>query len=230
MIDRPAFARPPAAQLTDEQMLEAARLVVVGELARDVAHELNNPLFAILGLVELLLSDAEPGSRLAQRLALIQKTGLDMKQIVHTLQDFARSRSTEIEVVPLAEIAARAADISRRTSATKDVEVVVDPGHSPVLVSCNPSQLVPVLLGLITKATRTLPLGGTVSVAVESDGRFATAHVAAAGEQIEPASLDDGLGISVDRAAIEACGGSLAQRNGTQFSVHLPLHVQELAA
>src|SRR3954447_13882437 len=218
------FARPESTQLTDEQVLEAARLVVVGELARDVAHELNNPLFAILGLVELLLSDADPDSRLGQRLALIQKTGLEMKQIVHGLQDFARGASTEIEILPLGDIARRAAEIARRTSAVKDVELVVDAGPGQALVECNPSQVVPVLVDLITKATRSLPLGGTVSIAVETEGRSAVAHVAAAGTEVEPARLDVGIGLSVDRAALEAVGGSLTQRNGTQFSVRLPLH------
>jgi signal transduction histidine kinase len=230
MFEAAPFARPEPAGLTDEQVLAAARLVVVGELARDVAHELNNPLFAILGLVELLLSDADPESRLGQRLALIQKTGLEMKAIVHGLQDFARSGSNGVEIVSLGEIAGRAVEIARRASAAKDVELVVDPGPGSALVECDPAQVVPVLLDLITKATRSLPLGGTVSVAVESDGRSAIAHVAASGTQVEPARLDTGVGLGIDRAALEAVGGSLTQRDGTRFSVRLPLHAERLAA
>jgi signal transduction histidine kinase len=230
MFEAAPLARPEPTGLTDEQMLAAARLVVVGELARDVAHELNNPLFAILGLVELLLSSTEPGSRVEQRLALIQKTGLEMKEIVHNLLDFARGSSNGVEVVTLGEIARRAAEIARRASAAKDVELVVDPGPAGALVECDPAQVAPVLLDLITKATRSLPNGGTVSVTVETDGRSAIAQVTASGTKVEPARLDAGVGLSVDRAALEAVGGSLTQRDGTQFSVRLPLHAERLAA
>jgi signal transduction histidine kinase len=228
MIDRPHLTVPEPARLTDDQLLEAARLVVVGELAGDVAHELNNPLFAILGLAELLLNDAEPGSRLAHRLELIQQTGLEMKQIVRSLLDFARDRSSEITVLTLPEIADRAVAVARRASSAKDVELVLDPGTGAALVQCNASRLVPIFVDLITKATRSLPHGGTVSIEFDSDGSSATAHVSAAGDEVE-LSLGAGLGLSIDRAAVEACGGTLAHRD-MRFSLRLPLHHEERLA
>jgi signal transduction histidine kinase len=230
MFEAAPPARPETAPLTDEQLLAAARLVVVGELARDVAHELNNPLFAILGLVELLLGDADPSSRLGQRLGLIQKTGLEMKQIVHSLLDFARGASTGPQVVALGEVAESAVGVARRASAAKDVELVVEPGPAGAVVECDPAQVIPVLVDLIVKATRSLPLGGNVAVTVETDGRSAIAHVTASGPQVEPVRLDTGVGLGIARAAAESLGGSIAQRDGTRFSLLLPLHAERLAA
>ena len=47
-----------------------------------LAHEINNPLFAILGLTELLIAEAEPGSRMRERLELIHTSALEIKEIV----------------------------------------------------------------------------------------------------------------------------------------------------
>jgi signal transduction histidine kinase len=55
-----------------------------GDLER-VAHQLNNPLFAIIGVVELLLTEAEPGSETYEQLKLIERTGNDMREIVRSL-------------------------------------------------------------------------------------------------------------------------------------------------
>ena len=44
-----------------------------------LAHEINNPLFAILGLTELLLAEAEQGSRTRERLELIEVCAIEIK-------------------------------------------------------------------------------------------------------------------------------------------------------
>ena len=46
-----------------QQLVQSGKLAAIGELAAGVAHEINNPLFAILGLTEFLLKEAEPGSK-----------------------------------------------------------------------------------------------------------------------------------------------------------------------
>ncbi len=53
----------------ERQLVQSGKLAAIGELASGVAHEINNPLFAILGLVEFLLRDAEPGTKAHERLS-----------------------------------------------------------------------------------------------------------------------------------------------------------------
>jgi signal transduction histidine kinase len=52
-----------------------------------LAHEINNPLFAILGLTELLLAEADEGSRLRRRLELIHDSALEIKEIVRSVAE-----------------------------------------------------------------------------------------------------------------------------------------------
>src|SRR4029450_13248573 len=70
----PFFGADPATPET-EALLEAGRLSTLGELVRGVAHEINNPLFGMLGLVDLLLADLEPGSPEHNRLRLAKQSG-----------------------------------------------------------------------------------------------------------------------------------------------------------
>ena len=88
----------------DQQLVQSGKLAAIGELAAGVAHEINNPLFAILGLTEFLLKEAEPGSKAHQRLVLIQQTGLEIKEIVRALLDFARENAEERHIVKLDDV------------------------------------------------------------------------------------------------------------------------------
>ena len=59
---------PEASTSEPEALLEAGRLTGLGELVRGFAHEINNPLFGMLGLVELLMREIEPGTKAHERL------------------------------------------------------------------------------------------------------------------------------------------------------------------
>src|SRR6266571_1737453 len=69
-----ALPLPPGSELSTsdrEALLEAGRLTGLGELVRGFAHEINNPLFGMLGLVELLLREIEPGTKAHEHLSLV---------------------------------------------------------------------------------------------------------------------------------------------------------------
>jgi signal transduction histidine kinase len=65
----------------------------IGDLA-DLVHELNNPLFAILGHIEFALRDAEPGSEIEERMRIIQRTGFEIKEILRSTLEASRRRAS----------------------------------------------------------------------------------------------------------------------------------------
>ena len=231
-----------------QQLVQSGKLAAIGELAAGVAHEINNPLFAILGLTEFLLKESEPGSKAHQRLELIQQTGLEIKEIVRALLDFARENAEERHEVALDDVVRSTVDLVRRTNAHKGVEIADTYEDAGALVYASPNQLKQIFLNLIANARQAMPNGGTVAVDVRTEGGFAVATVSDDGPGIEADVLGrifepffttkrntggTGLGLSVSIGIAEAHGGSLTASSelgrGAQFSLRLPLCDEELA-
>ena len=225
--------------LRHELLVQSGKLAAIGELAAGAAHEINNPLFAILGLTEFLLKEAEPGSKARQRLELIQQTGLEIKEIVRALLDFARENAEERHEVALDDVVRSTVDLVRRTNAHKGVELLDTYEDAGALVYASPNQLKQIFLNLIANARQAMPNGGTVTVDVRTEGGFAVATVSDDGPGIEADVLSrifepffttkrntggTGLGLSVSIGIAEAHGGALTAllRGRTRRAVHPP--------
>jgi signal transduction histidine kinase len=79
----------------ERELLPLVRAAALGDLAADVAHDVANPLFGVLGLVDLLLEDASPGTHDEVRLRLVSQSALEMKATLASLLDFARPTASE---------------------------------------------------------------------------------------------------------------------------------------
>ena len=227
----------------ERQLVQSGKLAAIGELAAGVAHEVNNPLFAILGLVEFLLKDAEAGTKSHERLQLIQSTALEIKEIVRSLLDFARESSNEVAVVDLGEVIRETVKLLEKTTAGHGVEIVEQFADGPFLVDGSSNQLKQIFLNLIGNARQAMPAGGTVSIQLSTDDEAVTATVRDDGPGILPEHLQrifepffttkratggTGLGLSVSVGIAENHGGSLTATStpgeGAAFTVRLPRH------
>jgi PAS domain S-box-containing protein len=225
----------------EQQLLESGKLAAIGQLAAGVAHEINNPLFAILGLVEFLLKDADPGTKSHERLVLVQQTALEIKEIVRALLDFAREPADVTTTMSVQEVAAQTVDLVRHTIAAKDIEIVERYGEEPTIVSGSPNQLKQVFLNLLTNAQQAMPEGGAVTVVVERRGDVVRATVSDTGPGIPEETLalifepfysskrragGSGLGLSISRGIAQMHGGDLATDSragaGASFVLTLP--------
>jgi signal transduction histidine kinase len=222
-----------------EALLEAGRLSSLGELVRGLAHEVNNPLFGMLGLVDLLLADLEPGSPEHDRLLLVRQSGLEIKQITRVLLTFARAEHDDIGTISLHRIAEEAVELVRCTNADKNFELREDYCRQPLDVHGSPARLGQVLLSLLVNAQQALPEGGTATVRLERQGDWAVASVADTGTGIDPTirkhlfepftttRTGTGLGLAASLEIARAHGGDLSVVSsvgaGATFVLRLPL-------
>lgn len=241
-MSEPAAALPLPESNTSarDALLEAGRLTGLGELVRGVAHEINNPLFGMLGLVELLLGEIEPGTKTHERLSLVQQSGLEIKRITHSLLGFARAEPDVSEIVSLQEAAEKAVELVRCTSAGKSVELREHYPDGPLLVQGSSARLSQVFLSLLVNAQQALPGGGTVTVQLERDADWAVARVTDTGAGIdsdarstlfEPFATTKhggtGLGLAASLEIARAHGGDLIALSsvaaGASFVLRLPI-------
>jgi two-component system, NtrC family, sensor kinase len=223
-----------------EALLEAGRLSALGELVRGFAHEINNPLFGMLGLVELLLGETEDGTKAHDRLQLVQQSGLDIKRITHTLLDFARAESEVQGLVSLQEVAEGTVELVRCTSAAKSVELRERYCAEPLNVYGSSARLSQAFLSLLVNAYQALPTGGTVTLQLERDGDWALARFTDSGPGIDSDARDQlfepfsttkpggtGLGLAASLDIARAHGGDLIALSsvaaGASFVLRLPI-------
>jgi signal transduction histidine kinase len=197
--------------LNDEQRVEAerdlvplARAAALGELATDVAHDVANPLFGVLGLVDLLLDDAAPGSDEEARLQLLRRSALEMKSTLQALLDFARLPPDG----PPADVvaAARRALVLARHGSGKLLEVEEDLPDGALRVACSQAPLVQAVLHLVLAARGS----GRLRVAVDPDGAV----------RVSPAAART-VGVAVAARLAADAGGELAEEDGT-YVLRLP--------
>jgi signal transduction histidine kinase len=225
---------------SEQELARLGRLLALGKLAPSVIHEINNPLFAILGLLEFLLAEAEPGTKTHQRLVLMQQSGLEIKEIVRTILDFAREQGEERIELDLGELARDTVELFRRTSVARDVESRVEAAPGPLTVVAGRQALTVALLALLSNAEQALPAGGTIVVEVSSRDGQVVARVTDTGagvpEDAVPSLFDPffttrsqqgaaGLGLAIARAAARAHGGELTLERASPsatFALSLP--------
>ncbi len=226
----------------EQQIVQSGKLAAIGELAAGVAHEINNPLFAILGLVEFMLKDAERGTKQFERLELIQQTGLEIKDVVRALLDFARERSDEFERVAMRDVLARTLDLVRRTSLRKEIELVERYADEPLYVAASAGQLKQIVLNLMTNAQQAMRDSGAVTIELERDGLHALVRVRDTGPGIPEDEIErifdpffttkrelggTGLGLALSQSIAVSHGGTLVAASppggGAEFTLRLPL-------
>ena len=145
---------------------ELRLLATLGRLTRGALHELSNPLVALLGSAELALGDAEPGTKLYDRISLTQRTGAEVVEIVRALQAFIRLRAQPPEELSVGDAAADAIALVTRVVPTHDVELRSS-GDATTVVG--PSEIQSRLVELLLDALED-PGRGPVVELVVADG------------------------------------------------------------
>ena len=257
MVDSLRVAREELAAQVDEerrirkeleslqrQVIRQERLAAIGILASGVAHELNNPLQAILGSAELLQIRDDLPVVARSDLVMIQKESARASVIIRNLSRFSRQQTGDPVPVRLREVVASVVELRQRKVAANDILLDVNCDGDPA-VSAVFEELQQVVLNFIINAEQALqeqPLPRRIAVDVNSyDGR-ARVEVHDNGPGVpddneaklfqpffttKPSGEGTGLGLSVSYGIIQSHGGIVGYRpsriGGAMFFFDLPV-------
>ena len=233
----------------DAELSRAMRFAVAGELASATAHELNQPMTALvsyLNAAEILAGAPGDDERLRSTVRKAAQEGLRAADVLHRLRNFyigGRSRRDRINLDELCH--ASAAEFTEPLARARvSLDVFVAPGLPPL--EADETQLRIVLHNLIANAvdaTQDLPGEKRIELWATADEREVSLVVEDSGAGI-PGSLADrlfepfvtskaegmGLGLAISRTLVRARGGEITslpgQRlRGARLRVTLPIDV-----
>lgn len=156
-----------AARLRDAQdeLLTSAKLVLAGELASGIAHEVRTPL-GIMRTSAQMLSRALPADRTDEReLAEMIVGEVDrLERVVAGLVELARPRPVEPETTPLVPLLERALGFVEGQARQRGVTLTRAMEANGTAAHCDPDQAYQVALNLLVNALQIVPPGGHVTV------------------------------------------------------------------
>ncbi len=231
------------------QLVHAAKLASVGELAAGIAHEINNPLAIIAEEVGVLKDSLDPTLEdddpvdLPEHLDAIHEAVFRCRDITRKLLSFVRQTEVKVEPHLIRAILDEVMDtLLGNELAISNVEVVRRYDYSIPEILTDRNQLVQVFVNLVKNALDAMPGGGTLTVATTRRGDRAVISIRDTGRGMAPEQMErvfvpffttkdpgkgTGLGLSVSYSIIRSFGGDFyvdsALGKGSVFTVELPL-------
>jgi two-component system, NtrC family, sensor kinase len=228
-------------QQTQAQLIQSAKLAAIGELAANVAHEINNPLTAVLGFASYLAEQVGPGQPMREELDLIQEEAARARDIVRDLLDFSRQHEFSAEPTDLNAVVRQTLAMVRRQRAVDNITFAEDYAPDLPMAEADVSRLKQVFINIVNNALYAMSDVGVLTVRTSvADGHVQVAF-SDTGSGIAPEHLDrifdpffttkpdvsgTGLGLSVSLGIVQSHGGTIEARSevgkGSTFTVKLP--------
>src|ERR1700686_4284621 len=228
----------------EEQLIQSEKLAAMGQMLAGVAHELNNPLTAILGVTELLREREGTDDSTKRQLELTHRQARRAARIVQNLLEFSRPASPLKRPLDLNNLLERTLQLQEHSLRRNNIEVDFHPETDLPAVIGDANQLIQVILNLVTnaeQAIREVRDTGRIRIRAGRNGKQLSITVQDDGVGIRPEALPrifdpfyttkrpgggTGLGLSICMSIIREHGGNIEAETlpagGSAFTVYLP--------
>jgi two-component system NtrC family sensor kinase len=230
-------------RLTQEQLLQSEKMAAVGQLISGVAHELNNPLTAILGYSQLLSSKKFVNEQGADYVDKLYKQARRTHRIVNNLLSFARQQKPERLPVRINQVIEDTLALREYDLRINNIHIHCDLEKNLPLIGADAQQLQQVFLNILNNAVDAIlerSDRGDIWIRTSQGDRCVVAEFVDSGPGMQdtrrvfdpfyttkPVGKGTGLGLSICYGIISEHGGEISVKNatgqGASVSVSLPI-------
>jgi signal transduction histidine kinase len=228
-------------QRLQAQIVQSEKLVSLGQLAAGAAHEINNPLTAILGFSDLLADDTTLPEKARSTASKIRDQARRTKTLVGNLLSFARQVPTERTLLDINTVVTNAVQLRYLDLRTGTVRIELQLESVLPGVRGDGNQLMQVFFNMISNAVDAMEAaeGGVLTIKTMRDRAYVVVLFLDSGPGIKephrvfdpfyttkPVGKGTGLGLSICFGIVQEHGGRILcynrQEGGAAFRVELP--------
>jgi two-component system NtrC family sensor kinase len=231
-------------EFTRKKFMESERLALVGQLAANVAHELNNPLQGIVTYSHLLLENNIFDEPTNQNIRKIVTQSNRCRDIIRGLLDFSRQRKPDKTLCDINSIVQESISFVENQALFHNIEIVMNLDNSLPKTIIDPSQIVRVFINLIVNAAEAMEGNGRLSISsiVDRNTKCIEIEVTDTGPGIPEENIEKifdpffttketghgvGLGLAISYGIIKEHKGSISVESkigqGTTFTIRFPI-------
>ena len=225
-----------------DQLTQAEKLSGLGTLAAGIAHEMNNPLYSIMGFTEAILEEKQISKiqPLAQKVLARSK---HMASVILNLSGYTRANDKDIlKEVDVNEKMEAAVEMALMASYTDDVTVEKNFGSVPGILA-KPEEIQQVFLNIISNAVQAMEGKGKLTLSSQQDQGFIVVQIRDTGPGIPPEYITKvfdpffttkgqgegtGLGLNIVHRMVNQYGGNVKIESeageGTTFVISFPVN------
>jgi two-component system NtrC family sensor kinase len=226
-----------------DRVAESERLASLGKLSAGVAHEINNPMGAILSLTALTLEDIKADDPNRENLEEVLRQTQRCRDIVKGLLEFSRQSTANVELTDLNKILQDTLSLISKQALFFNINVIEewDPQLPPVMA--DKSQMQQVFMNILMNAVQAMDERGTVTIVTRRSaaGNFVEVVVSDSGHGIPPERIGrvfdpffttkasgqgTGLGLSIAYGIVSKHYGTISVESevdeGSTFTIRLP--------
>lgn len=231
-------------------LVQSEKMAAVGTLSAGLAHEVKNPLSAVLGYAQLSKRKLSQPDVIRKHLDTIESETRRCNEIISNLMQFSRQEKGQFTDVCINEVVEKSVAIVDHQLGLKNVQINTELTPDVPEIIGNQNQLQQVLMNLAINAQQAMePDGGTVDIATYFDDEKVYISVSDTGPGISEEVADKifepfyttkaagegtGLGLSVTYGIIRDHKGEIrvekADSGGARFVIELPLHITRESA
>jgi two-component system sensor histidine kinase HydH len=224
---------------SQQNLVRASKLAVVGEMSSVIAHEVRTPLGILRSSAQMLQRESGISEEGHELVGFIESETERLNRLVSAMLDTARPRAPSYDAVDMHALIGKSIAMLGAQAGKKRVSVTAHLRAARPVIECDEEQITQVLLNLLMNGLQILDHGGQIELATYDEDGFLTIEMADDGPGIDPAERTRvfeafffkreggiGLGLAIVQQIVGAHGGDIeaaeSRLGGALFRIRLP--------